>query len=382
MQDDLFRYRQIDDIHPETQVFAAGLGPDDFHAMPSDHQDIQKLSLKDAQILEERVHIEGWRFDSDYKISLSSNGAYLFELMGLALIDMDKSSVVHEQILAEERGTLATTGVLASEPGTGNLVVAVRLAPSVDPSLNSVEIRRYTPSLSHSTLLKLPVDVEMIPFPDGFAILPSEQSSSDSVEAGYRVFDLHAQPAGGALGECLNAMLANGARIVAPSRSKWLENTLWCQGVARPWALFSHPAYPGGPSSLTSVLTIGSPPKAKGVAFETKRPVAERIDELVVPPKHDFFFASVQEGEDSTLLWLGVVRRIEGQFVAQTYRVRPFEKIHNLTISRDGSTILFATIHEDQWAITAAKVEDILTDINRRYPEAKLSLAALASEVK
>ncbi|HOX52740.1 MAG TPA: hypothetical protein PKY05_14755, partial [Fibrobacteria bacterium] len=148
------------------------------------------------------------------------------------------------------------------------------------------------------------------------------------------------------------------------------------------WGIFSHPDYPNGPPAKTSILTLSDPPQAAGIFFQAKTPLPERIEELVVSPTHDLFFATVREGEESLLLWMGVVRKEKDRYVPATYRVRSFEKTRNLAISRDGSILALASRSDAGWSLEMARLEDILSDINRRYPEAKLSLAALESEVK
>lgn len=379
MDDDIFAFRGFRNVHPETQTFAPGFSPDDFHDVPGDGHDIQKLSLQGDRIAQDRIGIEAWRFDTNFDIAVCAGSAYLFEAMGLARIDLATSSVVAERLLVEERGTLSTSGFLSVDPADGSLVAAVRLTPSVDSDRNSLEIRRYTPTLDHTTLVKLPVDARLIAFPDGFALLPPTEPRGGAPGPGVEVYDIHAARSGSSLENSLNALLANGVRFGPSSGTRWQIGKLWCQGIHRPWALFSEPASPDGPSGRTSVLTIGQPPLSSGLDFDTGRKSSERVEELVVSPKQDLFFAAVRGEEDSTGLWLGMVRREGDRYHGRTFRVRPFDEIRNLCLSRDGSTLLFATRRGDDWGVAGAGVDRILREVGRLHPDAEPSLAALVS---
>jgi Tol biopolymer transport system component len=102
---------------------------------------------------------------------------------------------------------------------------------------------------------------------------------------------------------------------------------------------------------------------------------------VIVHPRLNLFLVGAKLEGDVTI-YLGHVRKEGSLFEADMYRLQSFEQVSSPTFSRNGQVLLFATSEQGVEKVAMARLEDILSDINRRYPEAKLSLAALESEVK
>lgn len=108
-------------------------------------------------------------------------------------------------------------------------------------------------------------------------------------------------------------------------------------------------------------------------------------DDLIVSPTHNLFVVLAPHGQDSLHFYLGVVQRDDKHWNTTAFRVRTFEKFHNCSprFSRDGNSIVFMTSDaSSRPEVVHAFVSDIVADVNRRYPEAKLDLNALKAEVK
>jgi len=85
---------------------------------------------------------------------------------------------------------------------------------------------------------------------------------------------------------------------------------------------------------------------------------------------------------DETSLYLIHVKAGEKFYNPTVYRLAPFAEVQWPVLSHNGNVLAFAMREHGVAKIVMARLEDIFSDINRRYPEAKLSLAALESEVK
>lgn len=380
MTDPVFHSASLAEFQPELQSIRPGLAPDDFHAVPSARESFQRLRLGESGPVEDFVPLEGWRLDSDYDLVVAPGAAYLFELMGMARIDPSGPKVAKDLLLGEEVVTLRTPGLLWIDPADGSLLASMARTPSVDQAQNALEIRRYSPDLQAKVVSSFPIHKELLPLGDGYAVVPDGPYQADL--PGYQVFRADGSVVAGVLPRLLDSIWQRGAKLEGPRGGDWRPDGLWVRSLNARWGIFSHPDYPNGPPTKTSILTLSDPPQAVGILFQSKTPLPERIEDLVVSPTHDLFFATVREGEDSLLLWMGVVRKEKDRFVSVTYRVRSFAKVRDLVISRDGSILALASQSEAGWSLEMARLEDILTDINRRYPEAKLSLGALESEVK
>jgi len=383
MPPETFHYATFSDVHAEVQSFAAGFEGDDFHLMAPATEAIQRLYLLDGRWVEDHISIRGWDAVSDYNFVRNGKFAYLFQLGGLELIDLDRMKDVRDRIINGEDLELDPSNILFLDSSTGEMLAMMSHAPSSENRLNSIQLHRFRPDLSSIILNQLPVLTSLIGLSDGFVVCPPFYEPTGP-RTPYQVFAPNGIPQPGPLQRALNELLRRGLRVTAPHLPAWGQQSLWTTSLHRPWAMFSYADSATGPTSRTWVMTLpnDSNPETRTspLVFETRHQDKEFIQCLALSPNRNLFFATVNttnQAADPVMLWIGRVLRKDGLYRAECFRVQPFDQLQDLTFSRDGSTIAFFAMHDNQWQVAGARLEDIVADVNRRYPNAKFDLAEL-----
>lgn len=236
----------------------------------------------------------------------------------------------------------------------------------------------------------LPRIIKEIPLPQSAAFSKYqdgrlyEGNSGSGTETTFRFLDRSLQERDTPLANGLNALAKNKKLGYFFKHSSW-----------HPWILLDiekpRPAR-GNPESKYSGLFAASfadTIRGQEVLCEGHPLFDSELDlddnNLVVSPTHDLFLVLAPHGSDSLHLYLGVMRRDSQGWRPEAYRVRTFEAFHNssLRFSRKGNSVVFISLDkQEKPEVVHAFISDLIADVNRRYPEAKLDLEALKAEVK
>lgn len=385
--DGVFVSRELRTFNDDAQFFAPGFNGDDFHVQVPRSSSMQRLALEGRKVVEEQLRISGFKVVSNYDIAPLGDNALVFQLGGLDLIDRQAQRSTRDRGLWQDHLRLTHGGFVFSDPATGSVYAQMDFIPDGPPTEEnqpSFQFHRFGPDLRSEVVLTLPNRVELIPLTDGFVVAPSSDLLSGDL-APYRSyrFDGHAQPS--ALERTLNTFHpAGGATLTAPTilRGSFGWGLLYATHLDRPWALVSLKAearHGEMPTVRPAILTIGAnEPHLADITFPAADNCGNEEPQLVaVSPTHDLFLASSGGREDNKTLWLGVVTRDGPGHRVRCFRLRTFPVIHYLTLSRDGSTVVFADWPKEHSVVVMARVADLVAEVNRRHPEAKLDLGAL-----
>ncbi|MBK9577381.1 MAG: hypothetical protein IPK50_05740 [Fibrobacterota bacterium] len=247
-----------------------------------------------------------------------------------------------------------------------------------------VELVKFAPETEKpEVLLALPKESEEGPLQVTLVAtgLIATRWKRESV-VGAKFYGLDGKEAFHPMAAALNAMHQHGVRLSEGDPQYPEFGGLFPSKTKDNWAVFSWPGLPGYDDDLLFVLSAIDSARAVPVKCEGHilRPV-KSLRFVVVHPHLNLFLVGARLEDDMTM-YLGHVRREGSMFKVATYRLRAFEYVWSPTFSRNGNVLLFATSEHDVEKVVFARLEDILSDINRRYPEAKLSLVSLESEVK
>lgn len=376
MKDDIFHYGSFSDVSVQSNDFIPGFEDDDFHVLASSSGSIQRLQLKGNHWSERHEPINGWKAISDYDFIRVGHKAYVFQLDRLSRLDLTLRIATAVGPIWPLDRYLHESGFLVDDPATDDFF-ALMDHTTLDQS--SLELRRVHPNLKSDLVVEFPENPRVYPFSDGFALIPKHPGPI-APYGPYRIFHPDGQAYEGPMLRALNALKDSGLIIH--------DKAFWATSLRRPWALVKNDRASTGPSSHLWVMTLADSaghPRTSPVAFETRVSVLEEVQSLVLSPAHDLYLATIRDTSgysDSVTLWMGRVVRRGDTYEALNYRVRRFKGVRYMTLSRDGSTVIFFTRHQGESQICGARIADIVADINRRYPEAQLDLAALKAEMR
>ncbi|MBK9990421.1 MAG: hypothetical protein IPP19_06730 [Verrucomicrobia bacterium] len=379
--DSVFVVRVLPDFDGETQNFAPGFEANDFHVQVPRRKHVQRIALAGRKLVSERVRIAGFEVVSNYDCVRLGHRALIFQLGGLYLANLESSQVESELGIWQENIHLAHDGFLFADVASGAFYAEVDLIPSGPSAVNLVQLRRFGYDLKSEVLLELPGRTELLPLADGFVVCPPYEDPTGKRTA-FRSYTPKGRLQPSELERALNAIYQrSGERLSCPPIlcGSFGRGLVYATHLDRPWALVSL-AGKGDFDVRPAVLTVGENPLLADIEFPQSGGNKTPINELrmaVVSPAHDLFLATVRESDEVESLWVGVVAREGDRYRARCFRVRGLERIDRLTLSRDGSTIVFATFVGDKWAVGAARVADLVAEINRTQPEAKLDFEAL-----
>jgi hypothetical protein len=384
MPPETFHYATFSDVHAEVQTFAPGFEADDFHLMAPATEAIQRLRLLGGRWVEDHISIQGWDAVSDYNFVRTGKFAYLFQLGGLELIDLDRMKDVRDRTINGEDLSLNPTNfIVRGASDSGEVLALMDCTPPPLFGKNFIQLHRFRSDLTSEVLLQFPEDDDLIGLSDGFVVCPPFYEPTGP-RTPYQAFAPNGTPQPGPLQQALNELLRRGLRVTAPHLPAWGQQALWTTSLHRPWAMFSYADSATGPTSRTWVMTLPSDSnpetRTSPLVFETRHQDKEFIQCLALSPNRNLFFATVNttnQAADPVMLWIGRVLRKDGLYRAECFRVQPFDQLQDLTFSRDGSTIAFFAMHQNQWQVAGARLDDIVAEVNRRYPDAKFDLEEL-----
>ncbi len=384
--DGVFVSRELTGFDGDAQFLAPGFNGDDFHVQVPRGGSVQRLVLDGRKLVEERIALGGFQVVSNYDCAPLGGRALVFQLGGLDLIDLRARRSVRDRELWQDHLCFANGGFVFPDPANGCVFAQMDFIPDGPPTeanRPTTQLHRFGEDLKSEVLLELPARAEVIPLADGFVVCPTS-GPLGSDRAPYRSYRFDGQPRPSALERTLNTFHpAGGETLTAPAilRGSFGLGLLYATHLERPWALVSLKATDtrGEETVRPAILTVGAAePHLADITF----PAAdlrgnEEPQSAAVSPTHDLFLASSGGRDEAKTLWLGVVTRDGQRHHVRCFRLRTFEVINDLTLSRDGSTVIFADWHKGRSVVVMARVADLVAEANRRHPEAKLDFGAL-----
>lgn len=360
----------------ESQTFQQGCDAEDFHISIPQSGKIERLFLADGKVEFEIGGLKGQRIQTSYRVQSTPNFKYLFYGSGVFLLK-NNGERVFEFDWSQYRNFIEPV----HQDGDTITFLMERLVAMMESNL---ELVAFSPnSRASKIVLSLPKEDEngaLKITPNVAGIVVTRWRRSQSVAAKF--YDFKGKEAFHPLAAAMNAMHIHGIDLSAGDPMFPEYGGLFPSKTKDNWAVFSQGGIPGYLTSRLFILSAIDSARAFPVKCEghSLKPI-QSLRFVVVHPHLNLFLAGAKLAGDVTM-YLGHVRREGSLYKADTYRLQPFEQVSSPTFSRNGQVLLFAATEHGVEKVVMARLEDILSDINRRYPEAKLSLAALESEVK
>lgn len=193
----------------------------------------------------------------------------------------------------------------------------------------------------------------------------------------YQFLDSNLTPQNNALPRGLNAMETVGK----------LDQCGWIASPHHPWILMIRPKeIPKGRSPEAAYIGLFAASFAdSGRMYEVLcegHPLFDSewsldVQDMAISTAGDYFIVLAPHIGDSAHVYLGVMREEGGYWRPEAYRLRTLIKVYNpaLTFSRDGRSLVFMSLDDaDQPVVVHARLEQLIADVNRRYPDAHLVL--------
>lgn len=372
-----FVSQEFSHFNAEGQSFQQGVGDEDFYITVPKSGKLEKLSLVDGDVSFVKNSLKTVELETSFILHPTENFNYLFYGTGVFLLKKNGDEVF-EYEWNQSRNFIG----YAHHQGDDLIFMMKRVM--VESRGVNVELVKFTPnSRAPQTILSLPQrdasgELEMTPSAEG--VVATRWRRSESVPAKF--YDFEGKEAFNPLAAAMNAMHTHGVDLAAGDPMFPEFGGMFPSKNKDKWSIFSWAGIPGYMDSRLFVLSaIDSarvlPVKCEGHSLKP----TQSLRFVVVHPRLNLFLVGARLDGDVTM-YLGHVRREGSLYKPTMYRLRPFEQVWSPTFSRNGKVLLFATSEHGVEKVVFARLEDLLADINRRYPEAKLSLASLESEVK
>lgn len=374
----------------EWQTLEPGLAGDEFHVMVRPGETADIITFREKGGMERRSEKIGQAEEiftnyaifptSDGFLFMQGNGTYR-EIQGKWL-DYSLRSTDSEEVFPN-------SPYWSRESGPDKIwssLLFIRKGPNSSERRAFVELEK-TPSDPPASPPRI---VREIPIPDGAQLFEHQggylckADAPDGPEVSFRFFDQNMQEEENRLASGLNALAKAGKLGEEQWSSPWESWALLRMKKPKPPKGDPEAKYSGLYFAAFADTILGHEVLCEGhPLFDSEEDLDK--DNLVISPSHNLFVVLAPHGEDSLHFYLGAVRRREKGWGTEVYRVRTFEKFHNCSpkFSRDGNSIVFMTSDaSSQPEVVHVYISDIIADVNRRYPEAKLDLEALKAEVK
>lgn len=371
-QDPLFSKTPIPRFNLESQTFTPGLEPNDFHLqVPAGEKPVVLKFDEDGS-----MHISEGQFPEDVFTRY-----FLYPYPG------GHVSIQGREVLRYEGGEPkrymppSVEGLdyapmfpdWARPAGTENIWIAYREGRKPDYEFKEM-IAELAPGGKIVREIPLPESSTLQDYQGGLLVTveqtppkPRHYQFLDST------FTLRENP----LARGLNAMVAAGR----------MEGSSWIASPQHPWILLIQPkevpkgryanaAYTGlfaasfaDSGRMAEVLCEGHP------LFDSEWSLD--VQDMAISTAGDYFVVIAPHVGDSAHVYLGVMREEGGYWRPEAFRLRTLIKVYNpaLTFSRDGRSLIFVSLDDaDKPVVVHARLEDLLADVNRRYPNAHLTL--------
>lgn len=385
--DKVFTKHPLESFDMESQSLIPGVGKDEYHVLvrPGSEADILRYD-ESGELHRTKESIGEEEIFTAYDLFPTSDGYIVQQGKGILRI---RQGETHDYTIFEKDGETIAPRIpyLSREAGPDKIWVDLDFFKAGEfPTRRRAfaELRRDGSSKKIEVTREIDIPKNAMVWPRRGGLLLDNGEASGSVER-FRLFDSRLEiDSTDRMAQGLNAL----------ARSGYLDGEMKISGT-RPWVLIyrekppSPKANPEASSRGLFAMSFLVAPAATEIECEGHPLVHAEADlsmsHVALSPHSDLFVVLAPHGQDSLHFYLGVMRRDAAGYRPVAYRVRTFPKVFNpaLTFSRDGNSIVFLSAEKDETiVIHHAFLADLLADINRRYPDAKLDLNALKAEVK
>jgi hypothetical protein len=381
-----FQDYSYDHFNEEAQSLELGIGPDDFQVSVPLGGKLDLLRYHNGSLHRERIGLDGMRILTSSSTILVGEFLFVFQGHGGACFANRGATKVWRRNFGSD---FDITGQLI--PSSNETVVGfhdeVQGGRGKDPS-SIIHLRRFHPQNDEfDELLQLPVGDDigtmvLHQLPHGFLDVRSWRFDAiqDTVKEIAHYYTYEGKPEPHPLARALNLLHSQG--IDLNSSSKLPTNGMFYPSHSRDtWGLFvwrDLPQFPGKHLFLlSSTDTVqGLPVTCDRMSLDPSKSLQQV---LIHPSRNIFLVVAKYEGADSVEIFLGRVRKDPTGKVyhADTYRVGSFPKIEQPILSRNGDVLAFATYAGEQLHLVFSRLDDLVADVNRRYPDAKFDLEEL-----
>jgi hypothetical protein len=375
----------FDEFNVETQSFIPGLGDRNFQIIVPAGKTLDQVEMVDGGLRRDRIILDKEGVSTDYTIAPTQDGFFLFEGCGVSHFNRSGSKRNWATLLSEQFSDLRVDGQARSLPNGS--AVAMFSHTSKGNQDDAQLLRFRTESAKKEILLTLPKQgpdgvLGRIELPGGFIATWSQPREVGGERAQFYGFD--GKPQNHPLAAAVN--LLHQSKIDLKSAGLLPEfGALYPSQTKDAWALFPWKELPGYLGKSLFLLSVTDTVQAAPVTCERHSLEPNfSLRFVLVHPRLNLFLLGVRlDPKDRNVeLYLGRVQKSDHVFRATTYKVHPFPEVASPVFSRDGNALLFAAKMDGQAQLVFAELPDILADINRRYPDAKLDLDSLKAEVK
>jgi hypothetical protein len=179
----------------------------------------------------------------------------------------------------------------------------------------------------------------------------------------------------------LQRLRQSGIRLPPPWLS--LDHLLFHLSPTRNlWAIFPSDSLPRFPGKHLFLLSVTDTIQVLPISCDRySLKSVESLDFVIGHPRLNLFLVGIKNEQDDrngeVMLYLGRIRKVGGILRAETFRLRYFPEIVSPVFSRNGKVLLFSSRMNNHVNLVFSRLEDLVADVNRRYPEATFELEEL-----
>jgi hypothetical protein len=365
----------------EAQEFVLGLGPENFQISVPDGEQLDQISEHDGEFIRKEIRVDQTKIGTSYATSLTPDGGMFFILgSGIRYHAGPDLRRVWSGELGMDRWGPRLDGPVHGM-NDGSCVVWVRGRENSD---DIQQVRFFQEKGKEQVLLTLPDltpagPLDRIYLHDGYV---ATWASRKWVEGDHAQFyDWEGQPKPHPMARAWNLLHRQKIDLQSPGLTPtW--GAFYPSQTKDSWGLFPWKGMPNQADKNLFLLSVTDTVQAVPVTCEKySLEPQESLTFVLVHPKLNLFLlgARLHRNDDSVMMYIGRVRKDSAGKVyrAETYRVKYFPEFQHIIFSRDGKVLLFAMRDGKQTNLVFAHLDDIVADVNRRYPDAKFDLEEL-----
>jgi hypothetical protein len=369
----------------EVQDLTRGFGSEDFHIQVPDGESIDQVSDDDGRLEHNRVLLEQETIGTTYGIIPDDAGFFLIQAGGICRFGLGGKNSLWSHDLGN-----GTSNVRLNGQAYGTIGHSLTGWIESYTGRESIDLVRYHENGGKPEVLKsLPYGVfagmpEILFLPDGVVMTPEKWDLTDSTPAQF--YDLEGQTRHHPIAHALSLLHRNGVTLVPgvfgsapldPSYGRYFPSQ-----TKDTWGLFCWKGLPNQADKNLFLLNVTDTIQAVPVTCERySLEPSYSLRFLLVNPVYNVFLAGARLNprDDSVMIYLGRVRKDSSGKIyrAETFRVKYFPEVESPVFSRNGQVLLFASRMPNGTNLVFSRLDDLVADVNRRYPDAKFDLEEL-----
>lgn len=382
-----FRVVPFSDFNVEAQDFQWGLGDENFQIVVPRREMLDQIAyLAGNNVKRERIKLQDDGVGTSYETVPAADGFWLFENSGVALFRKNGSHKVFSELLDDTKYGRSRCGP-ARLRSDGGATVFLQELRGFDHHI--VQYVAFPPaSPKYEVLVSLPYEnehgsLDRLYLRDGFLALRHPRRKTDAYQP-PQFYDWDGKPQPHLLSNALN-LLHQSDMDLCSSRTGYEQGAFHVSQTRNVWGVFRWEGMPRFTDQRLFLLSVTDTVQVLPVRFgRLKMDSPTDLNFVLVHPHLDLFLAGVKDGGDRVFVYLGHVRKDpDGKaYTVRTFQLGFFDEVVSPVFSRNGQVLLFATRQGLKTNLVFARLPDLLAETNRRYPDAKLDLDSLETEVR